>query len=176
MAYNNGFPMGYQPVQPIPQNPVPPRFNGNVAQQPQYDASQQMMSQQFVTPTQNSMDKGGIVWVQGDAGARSFLVAPNQSVMLMDSEDNCFYIKSADASGMPLPLRVFDYKERMQDSGVRNAVQEQTPQPDMSQYVTKDVFEDTIQNYESQISELVEKINQLVEERNHNDQSAKRRK
>ena len=32
--------------------------------------------------------------------------------MLMDSEGDRFYLKSADASGMPLPLRIFDYKER----------------------------------------------------------------
>ena len=32
--------------------------------------------------------------------------------MLMDSEGERFYLKSADASGMPLPLRVFEYKER----------------------------------------------------------------
>ena len=30
----------------------------------------------------------------------------------MDSENNVFYIKSSDASGMPLPLRIFDYTER----------------------------------------------------------------
>lgn len=30
----------------------------------------------------------------------------------MDSESNSFFIKSADTSGMPLPLRIFDYQER----------------------------------------------------------------
>lgn len=53
----------------------------------------------------------GLVWVQGESGAKSYLVAPNNTVLLMDSETQKFYIKSADASGMPLPLRVFDYKE-----------------------------------------------------------------
>ena len=28
------------------------------------------------------------------------------------AENSVFYLKSADASGMPLPLRIFDYKER----------------------------------------------------------------
>ena len=58
----------------------------------------------------------GINWVQGEAAAKSYLVAPNTSVFLMDSEKNTFYIKSADASGMPLPLRVFDYTERQTTS------------------------------------------------------------
>lgn len=64
----------------------------------------------YQSQTQQS---NGIVWVQGEAGAKSFLVAPNQSVLLMDSESNVFYIKSSDASGMPMPLRTFDYQERV---------------------------------------------------------------
>lgn len=58
-------------------------------------------------PTPNN----DIVWVQGESGAKSFMVAPNKSVLLMDSEAQRFYIKTSDASGMPLPLRVFDYTE-----------------------------------------------------------------
>lgn len=53
----------------------------------------------------------GIIWVQGEAGAKSFLVAPNTTVQLWDSEDQVIYLKSADASGMP-SMRVLDYKER----------------------------------------------------------------
>ena len=34
----------------------------------------------------------------------------------MNSEGSEFYIKSADASGMPLPLRVFDFAERKTDA------------------------------------------------------------
>ena len=60
------------------------------------------------TQPQNS---NGLVWVQGEAGAKSFLVAPGQSVLLMDSEAQRFYLKSADPSGMP-SLRVFEYTER----------------------------------------------------------------
>lgn len=55
---------------------------------------------------------GETVWVQGEAGAKSFIVAPGKSAMLMDSEAHTFYIKSADASGIPQPLRIFDYIER----------------------------------------------------------------
>lgn len=57
---------------------------------------------------------GGTNWVQGDAGAKAFLVAPGCSAWLFDSEEPVFYIKTADASGMPLPLRIFDYQERLQ--------------------------------------------------------------
>lgn len=78
-----------------------PSFN----QQPMVQPVQQV-------PTPAQQVNSGLVWVQGEAGAKSFLVAPGCTVMLMDSEGERFYLKSADASGMPLPLRVFEYKER----------------------------------------------------------------
>lgn len=74
-----------------------------------------------------AQQRPGIQWVQGIAGAKSFLVGARESQLLMDSEANVFYIKSTDASGMPLPLRVFDYKERVE-----------TPQT--GEYVTRDEF------------------------------------
>ena len=53
----------------------------------------------------------GINWVQGIEGAKAYPVAPNANVMLMDSSDNTFYIKSADATGRPT-ISLYDYKER----------------------------------------------------------------
>lgn len=63
---------------------------------------------------QNAQQASGsnISWVQGETAAKSYPVGSGQSVLLMDSETSAFYIKSTDQSGMPLPLRVFDYKER----------------------------------------------------------------
>ena len=43
-----------------------------------------------------------IIWVQGEEGAKAYMVAAGNSVLLMDSENSAFYIKSTDASGMPL--------------------------------------------------------------------------
>ena len=76
----------------------------------------------------------GLIWVQGETGAKSYMVAPGQSVLLMDSENQAFYIKSADASGMPLPLRVFDYSERTAQP-MQNA-----PAPQQN-YITREEFE-----------------------------------
>ena len=93
--------------------------------------------------------KDGINWVQGEAGAKSFFVPSGQTAMLMDSEESVFYIKSVDASGMPLPLRIFDYKERnVQDNKtMQNSPQEiaqESPQVDMSNYITREEFEKRI--------------------------------
>ena len=62
--------------------------------------------------------ESSIKWVNGIGEALVYPVAPGKSVWLMDSGDEAvFYIKSVDMSGMPLPLRIFDYKERkVQDS------------------------------------------------------------
>lgn len=93
------------------------------------------------TPSQptNSQDNS-INWVQGEAGAKSYPVAPSQSVMLMDSENEVFYIKTVDASGMPLPLRIFDYKERKENE----KKVEEVSQIDMSEYITREEFEKRI--------------------------------
>lgn len=83
--------------------------------------------QQYAQPTTSTNSNNGLLWVQGETGAKSYLVAPNCTVLLMDSEAQKFYIKSADASGMPIPLRVFEYKE----VGATPTVE----------YVTKEEFE-----------------------------------
>lgn len=115
MAYNNGFPMTYQQMY-----------------QPYTYVPQQQTVQQ---PVQND---NGILWVQGEAGAKSWAVAPGKSVMLMDSESNTFYIKSSDNSGMPMPLRIFDYTERTAQHS-QNSIQD-SHKIDISKFVTWDDF------------------------------------
>lgn len=66
--------------------------------------------QQTAQPQQSAGN--GIPWVQGEAGTKAYSIGAGQSALLMDSECNTFYIKSTDGSGMPLPLRIFDYTER----------------------------------------------------------------
>lgn len=96
------IPYGYQPSyygQAMPDQLAQLRQN----------AYQQPMMGQAAQQTQGTPS---IIWVQGEEGAKAYMVAAGNSVLLMDSENSAFYIKSTDASGMPLPLRVFDYKER----------------------------------------------------------------
>lgn len=106
--------------------------------------SQMQMPQ--MTPVQQPQ-QNGLIWVQGEAGAKSYLVAPNSTVLLMDSENQRFYLKSSDASGMPLPLRVFEYSER---SGVAHAqIPAESQTIDLSPYATKaefDAFREEINN------------------------------
>lgn len=76
----------------------------------------------------------GINWVQGENAAKSYPVASGQSVLLMDSEDSVMYIKSTDQSGMPLPLRIFDYKER-------KAAEPQAAQAPTADFVSRQEFD-----------------------------------
>ena len=104
MAYYAPF---YQPTyySPAPTRQDVPQYNQ------QYQPMAQTAPQQIAQPMAQQ-NNNGLIWVQGEAGAKSYLVAPGNTVMLMDAENSTFYLKSADASGMPLPLRIFDYKER----------------------------------------------------------------
>lgn len=99
--YNNGFPATYQ--------------NPYLIQQPQYQAAQP--------------NNGSLIWVQGEAAAKSYLIAPNTSIALWDSERQSVYIKSADASGMPT-MKTLDYT-------IRDAAPS-VPQTGGIAYATKD--------------------------------------
>ena len=121
MIYNSGLPTNYQQMYP------------------QYN----YIPQQPVIQTQPTTNDNGIIWVQGEAGAKSWAVAPGKSVMLMDSENSVFYIKTTDNSGIPLPLRIFDYTERtQQDTTSAEAVQVTN-----SQYVTKDELKEILSGF-----------------------------
>ena len=97
MAYNSYYPQNYYP-----------QFysNQNLSPNP-------LQTAQVSSVAQNN----GIIWVQGEAAAKAYPVASGQSILLMDSEDSVFYIKSTDQSGMPQPLRIFDYSEKKSPNG-----------------------------------------------------------
>lgn len=86
-----------------------------------------------------------INWVQGEADAKSRPVAAGHSVILMDTEESVMYIKSVDPSGMPQPLRIFDYKERESQGKTADAVSK--PADD---HVTREEF--------NQLSEKVDRL------------------
>ena len=96
-----GFAPGYYPMG----QQMPAAMPDQLAQwrQGYQPAQQQQQATQQPSP---------IIWVQGEEGAKAYMVAAGNSVLLMDSENSTFYIKSTDTSGMPQPLRIFDYTER----------------------------------------------------------------
>lgn len=88
-------------------------------------------------PQTQPQQSDSIKWVQGEQAAKSYFVAAGQSVLLMDSENPTIYIKSVDQSGMPLPLRIFDYVERKTEP-TQSQSEEVKPATD---YISRSEFE-----------------------------------
>ena len=88
-----------------------------------------------ITPVQQP-NQNVIIWVQGEAAAKAYPVQPGTSVFLMDSETDCFYVKSVDNSGMPQKLRKFSYTEITDEIPVPKPSQESTPK-----YITEEELE-----------------------------------
>ena len=99
---------------------------------------QQQYYPQIQQPVQQD---NGIIWVSGIEGAKSYLVGAGKSVLLMDSESSVFYIKSTDMSGMPQPLRIFDYTERVGQSSTSHA---DANKIDTSMFVTREELEERL--------------------------------
>ncbi len=97
---------------------------------PTNPVQQPVPQQQVQQPYQN---RNAFEWVQGEAGARGYMVPAGGTAWLMDSESQTFYIKSTDVNGIPQPLRIFDFKERVAIS--HNGPNGPVPE---NNYVTKD--------------------------------------
>lgn len=52
-----------------------------------------------------------LIWVQGEAGAKAYMVAPNNTIALWDSEAQVIYIKETDMTGRPT-MQILDYTIR----------------------------------------------------------------
>ena len=75
-----------------------------------------------------------VVYIQGgETTANNYLVAPGQSVILIDNDQGIIFIKSKDVSGNPIPTRKF---------------LEEKPAPVQqthADYITREEFEKRIQ-------------------------------
>ena len=131
------------------QQPFPQPYADRLTQlQNQYQQTvniPQMVPQQQVNQ--------GLLWVSGEVGAKSYLVAPNSTVLLMDSDDAVFYLKSADNAGMP-SLRIFEYNE------VTNIPQNAPQAPNLDEnvlndrFVTREEYEGLKRQYETIMERL----------------------
>lgn len=114
MAYNSGFPVGYQ------QYFQPPQYGGSYAPQ---QASQQLMT----PPTIHAE----IVQIGGEEEALGFPVGAGQSQMMMARDDSAIYIKTAYANGQSALVKYT--REKAKPHEAVNA-----------DYVTREEFENRI--------------------------------
>lgn len=103
MAYNPYYAPYYRPMNYY--NPsIPQDQNAQMPVQQQMQPVQQMP---MVQPTQTN----DMIWVLSEVEAQSYPVAPNNSVILWDKNNDVVYIKSVNMQGVP-SMRILDYKER----------------------------------------------------------------
>ena len=140
--------------------PFPTMQNyGYTYQQPYQDRLTQLQNQYQQTAPQQINQ--GLLWVSGEVGAKSYLVAPNSTVLLMDSDSQRFYLKSADVSGMP-SMRIFEYNEVTNTpSSVVSAPNSHEKELD-SKYVTREEYEGLKRQYES-IMQRLDSINNVAD-------------
>ena len=118
----------------------------------QYQPQQQMMQ----PPRQ---DQNGLIWVQGEAGAKSWYITPGSTVLLMDSENQRFYLKSADMNGVPA-MRTFEYTEV--------GAQTQKPQevPQTVNFVSVEEFNNFREDVLKRLEDLAEPVEVSVSRKN----------
>ena len=158
MAYYNNPYYGYYPqLQPM------------MVQQPMIYPQQQMVEQttqnfqpnlnaQTVQSTLEAPTDSFMIWVQGKGGAQSYPVARGATLPLFDTEGDYVYIKSVDNNGKPLPLVTKVLSDPPVE--VKAEVVETSTQIDMSDYVTKESYDDLLKKYsnlETRILELENK-------------------
>lgn len=136
MAYNNYYPVGYQPYTYNYLNNTP---YGSFSQA--NEAIQQ--GQPTINQAVQNTPQNGLIWVSGEAGARGYPIAPNTTVQLWDSESETIYLKSSDQNGIPT-IKILDYKVR--ETPTKTSIAKQS-EIDMSIYVTRD-----------ELAEMLEKI------------------
>lgn len=134
---------------------MPQPYADRLAQlQNQYNQAVNIPQMQTVSQPQVNQ---GLLWVSGEVGAKSYLVAPNSTVLLMDSDSSRFYLKSADNAGMP-SLRIFEYSE------VTNLPQNAPQAPNLDENVLNDKFV-TREEYEGlkrQYENIMERLNGMA--------------
>ena len=91
-----------------------------------------------------------IIFVQGEVGAKSFQLQPNQSVMLLDNDDSKFYIKTTDSTGMST-LKAYRFEEIKEEPKVSD---------ENNKYVTKEEFNSFKSSIDSLYKNLMGIFNQ----------------
>ena len=110
MAYGNYAPFyrgGYFNPMQTPTMPTMAENQNQFAQPYQTP----MQPPPMATPTPNN----DMIFVLGQNEAESYPVAPNATVTMWDKNQKTFYIKTANAQGIP-SMQIYDFTERPQNS------------------------------------------------------------
>lgn len=149
----NGFPATYQ------SNIQPTNIQPNLYYQPTQTTpiySPRSWQQYYQQPTstvnyqQQSNVNTSMIWVQGESGAKSYVLPNNTTLPLWDSESQTIYIKTVDQNGKP-SMTILDYVERSEKGNDKQAVSE-------VEYATKE----QIDKLNEQFLTINEKLNSMA--------------
>ena len=84
-----------------------------------------------------------IIWVQGIEGAKAQQIKPGVTLLLLDSENDQFYIKACDQYGICLPIKTFKFEEVVAAPAVAQA-------PAAAQYVTREELIEILKEFKQQ--------------------------
>lgn len=139
MAYNNGFPVTYpQPYyQPMPMMQPAPMAQQMPMQQP---AQQQPIQQQQPQP-QYPVVQGGFVRVRNENDARTYFVAPGNSVTFINEDSTYVYTKTVEMNQLDRP-KFEKYRLVKEDDDAPAPVEAprkpvEVPTQDLSKFATK---------------------------------------
>lgn len=139
--YTNPSYYGYYPQAQPMMVQQPMIYPQQMVEQPQY-------SQQNTNTQPQQTNDSFFIWVQGEAGAKSYPVARGTTLPLFDSEGDYVYFKSVDNNGVPLPLitkALSDPNSKMVEEKKDEVIQ---PQVDMNNYVTKEKYDELKKKYD----------------------------
>jgi hypothetical protein len=135
--YLNNIYGGYnQPYTPTPQ------YNN-------YQTQQQTQPQQTYIP---------LTFVNGEVGAKAFIMQPNSTIYMQDSDSDKMFIKKSDAQGKST-MRKFKLVELDEN----DQIIENKAQKDMSSnFISKEQFNALKQEFDSKLNELADKVDNLT--------------
>ena len=153
MAYPNYYQGGYYPQ--YQNGAVPDMLNQYKGQyQQQMPMVQQPIQQMSMQNMPQPIPSNDMIWVLSEVEAQSYPVAPNNSVILWDKNNDVVYIKSVNMQGVP-SMRVLDYKERTADNAPK------TPEKHECKCGDKFVLKKEFQALQSEFEVLREELEEL---------------
>lgn len=172
-AQNNGYYMpNYNPYMQQGNGAMPDmlnQFKGQYQGQPMQNIqpgqvqlqSQQPQIQNIIQPK----PLNDIIWVLNESEATAYPVAPNNSVVLWDKNDDTIYIKSANAQGVP-SMRILDFVERTENKQKTYVKEQKNAEPheckcNTNMFATKE----QIRELWAKIEEITSTSNEVIAEK-----------
>jgi hypothetical protein len=144
-------PMGYYNPS-IPQE-MPNMQNVQNGQQMPVQQPIQQMPMQTITPFMQTQPTNDMLFVLNENEASAYPVAPNNSVVLWDKNNKTFYIKTANAQGIP-SMQIYDFTERV-------AEDTKTPEKHVCKCGDKYATKEQISALQGKIEGLEAKVEEL---------------